>query len=90
VATLAGRLSGHRLSINDFREGFGLSQAARAAIADELKTPRLAQERFEFDYVEFQALLAFKFVELSNGRTLTAPSSNFDDIFRKEFVDQQM
>ena len=89
AATLAGGLVGQRLSINDFGERFGLSQVARAAVAHELKTPRLAQERFEFDFAEFQTLLAFKSVELSNGGTLTAPSSNFDDVFRKEFVDEE-
>jgi hypothetical protein len=89
AATLAGGLAGHRLSINDFGERFGLSQAARAAIADELKTPRLAQERFEFDFGEFRTLVAFRSVELSNGGTLTAPSSDFDDVFHKEIVDEE-
>lgn len=89
AATLAGGLAGERLSINDFGERFGLSQASRAAIADELKTPRLAHERFEFDFAEFQTLVAFKSVELSNGGTLTAPSSDFDDVFRQEFVDDE-
>ncbi len=59
-----------------------------AAIANELKTPHLGNERFEFDFAEFQTLAAFKSVELSNGGTLTAPSSDFDDVFRKEFVDR--
>ena len=44
---------------------------------------------FEFDFAEFQTLLAFKSVELSNGGTLTAPSSNFDVVFRKEFIDDE-
>lgn len=89
AVTLAGGLVGQRLSINEFEQRFGLSQPARTAIANELKTPRLAQERFEFDLVEFQTLIAFKSVELSNGGTLTAPSSNFDEVFRQELVDME-
>ena len=88
AATLAGGLAGQRLSINDFGDRFRLSQAARAAITNELKTPHLGNERFEFDFAEFQTLAAFKSVELSNGGTLTAPSSEFDVVFRKEFVDE--
>ena len=84
ATTLAGGLAGQRLSINEFGQRFGLSEAAKAAIADQLKTPRLGQERFQFDLAEFQTVVAFKSVELSNGGTLTAPFSNFDDIFRKE------
>lgn len=86
AATLAPGLTGQRLSINDFAERLGLSQQARTAIANQLKTPRLAQERFEFELAEFQAVIAFKSVELSNGGTLTAPSADFDTIFQKENV----
>lgn len=89
AATLAGGLVGQRLSINDFGNQFHLSQTARAAIANELKTPQLGSERFQFDFAEFQTLAAFKSVELSNGGTLTAPSSDFDDVFRKEFIDEE-
>jgi hypothetical protein len=48
----------------------------------------MAQERFQFDLSEFESLVAFKSVELSNGGTLTAPSAQFDDVFRKEVVDR--
>lgn len=87
AATLARGLAGQRLSINEFGDRFGLSQAAKTAIASELKTPRLGQERFQFDVAEFDALIAFKSIELSNGGTLTAPASNFDEVFRSEPVD---
>jgi hypothetical protein len=89
AATLATGLAGQRLNINDFGDRFRLSEGAKAAIADRLKTPRMGQERFEFDLTEFRSFVAFKSVELSNGGTLTAPSSNFDDVFRKEFVDEE-
>jgi hypothetical protein len=48
----------------------------------------MAQERFQFDLSEFESLVAFKSVELSNGGTLTAPSAQFDDVFRKEVGDR--
>jgi hypothetical protein len=89
AATLARGLIGQTLSINDFANQFGLSQAARAAITSELKVPQIAHERFEFDFAEFQTLIAYKSVELSNGGTLTASSSDFDDVFRKELVDEE-
>lgn len=66
---------------------FGLSSAARSAIMSQLKTEKLAHERFSFEDGEFQSVLAFKSIELSNGGTLTAPSSNFDDVFHQERVD---
>lgn len=87
AATLANGLSGQRLSIEDFVQRFGLSVAARGAIMGQLKTEKLAQERFSFDAGEFQNVVAFKSIELSNGGTLTAPSSNFDHVFRQEAVD---
>jgi hypothetical protein len=83
AATLVAGLAGQRLSIEDFGQRFGLSAEARAAISRELKAPRLAQERFNFDANEFQSVIAFKSIELSNGGTLTAPSSDFDDVFRQ-------
>jgi hypothetical protein len=88
AATLANGLAGQRLSINDFGERFGLSPAARNAINSKLKTPRLAQERFVFDFAEFRSVVTFKSVELSNGGMLTAPSPDFDNVFHQEFVDE--
>ncbi len=87
AATLAKGLAGQRLSIEDFMQRFGLSSAARSAIMSQLKTEKLAHERFSFEDGEFQSVLAFKSIELSNGGTLTAPSSNFDDVFHQERVD---
>jgi hypothetical protein len=88
AATLAGRLGRQTMSINDFEQRFNLSSAAREAIGKELKSPRLADERFEFVAPEFNDLLAFRSKELSNGAMLTAPSANFDDVFQEEIVDE--
>jgi ppGpp synthetase/RelA/SpoT-type nucleotidyltranferase len=89
AAILANGLEGQRLSINEFGEKFGLSQEAIGAIARELKTSRLAIERFQFEAAEFQRHIAVKSVELSNGGILTAPSSDFDLVFHQEFVDEE-
>jgi hypothetical protein len=88
AATLARGLAGQRISIKEFGDRFTLSPAAKAAIGNELKNSQMAQERFQFDLSEFESLVAFKSVELSNGGTLTAPSAQFDDVFRKEVVDR--
>jgi hypothetical protein len=88
AATLAGRLGRQAMSINDFEQRFNLSPAARQAIGKELKSPRLADERFEFVAAEFNDLLAFRSKELSNGAMLTAPSADFDDVFHEEIVDE--
>jgi hypothetical protein len=88
AATLAGRLGRQAMSINDFEQRFNLSPAAREAVGKELKSPRLADERFEFVAAEFNDLLAFRSKELSNGAMLTAPSANFDDVFHEQTVDE--
>ncbi len=87
AATLAGRLGRETISINEFEQRFNLSPDARDAIGMELKSPRLAAERFQFVAAEFNDLLAFRSTELSNGAMLTAPSANFDDVFKQEIVD---
>lgn len=86
AATLAAGLAGQRLSINEFGDRFGLSQVTKEAIAKELRNPRLGEERFQFDLTEFSSLIAYKSIELSNGGMLTAPFSEFDDVFRQETV----
>jgi hypothetical protein len=88
AATLAGRLGRQMISINEFEERFNLSPAARDAIGKELKSPRLAEERFQFVAAEFNDLLAYRSKELSNGAMLTAPSADFDDVFHEEIVDK--
>lgn len=89
AATLASGLAGRKLSIRDFEERFGLSLVAKEAINNELKGAYLADELFEFDLAEFQAVVAFKSVELDNGATLTAPSSGFDEVIHREVIDPE-
>ncbi len=89
AAPLASRLGRQPMSINDFENRFNLSPAAREAIGKELRSPRLAEERFEFVAAEFNDLLTFRSKELSNGAMLTAPSAKFDDVFHEEIVDER-
>lgn len=87
AATLASGLKDQHLNIEGFCERFGLSPKARSAITSELVSARVAQENFRFDLGEFQNLIAYKSVELNNGGTLSAPSSEFDNVFHQQDID---
>ena len=41
---------------------------------------------FAFDAVEFKSIVTYKSVELNNGATLTAESSDFDKVWEQERV----
>jgi hypothetical protein len=89
AATLAASLPRQSISINDFIRRFNLSPTASDSIKQQLKNPRLADERFYFSAPDFTNVLAYRSMELNNGATLTAPSTQFDDVFQKEVVDKQ-
>jgi hypothetical protein len=87
AGTLASGLAGQRLSINDFGNRLGLSQSAKNAIANELRSSQVALEVFKFDVGTYKSLIAYKSVELSNGALLTADTDKFDKVFQQEPVD---
>jgi hypothetical protein len=87
AGTLANGLAGQRLSINDFGNRLALSQSAKNAIANELRSSQVGQEVFQFDLATYRSLIAYKSVELSNGALLTADTDNFDKVFQQEHVD---
>jgi hypothetical protein len=87
AGTLANGLAGQRLNIDDFGNRLGLSDAAKGAIRNELKSSAAAQEVFQFDIGTYKSLVAFKSVELSNGAVLTADTDKFDKVFEQEPVD---
>lgn len=89
AATLAGGLNRRRISIRDFENQFGLSDAAREAIAAEIRDPDLLDERFQFDNSEFQRLLTYRSIELDTGGILTAQATEFDDVFQREVLDEE-
>ena len=88
AATLAASLPRQSISINEFVNRFSLSPAVSDAIKQQLKNPRLADERFLFSAPDFTSVLAYRSVELDNGATLTSPSGKFDDVFHKQVVDK--
>ena len=89
AATLASGLEGETLSIEEFGERYALSQEARDAISGQVRSRRAAEERFEFDAMEFRRTIAFRSVQLSNGAVLTASASDFDEVFHTERVDRE-
>lgn len=87
AGTLASGLAGQRLNIDDFGNRLGLSDAAKSAIKNELKSSAAAQEVFQFDIGTYRGLVAFKSIELSNGALLTADTEKFDEVFEQEPVE---
>jgi hypothetical protein len=80
-------LAGQQVSITTFGDHFRLSQPAREALIREAKTPRAAEEQFEFNLREFRNRIAYKSLELDNGAVLTAESSIFDDVFHRRVIE---
>lgn len=87
AGTLANGLAGQRISIADFANRMGLSQEAKTALINELKSSAAALEVFQFDAGTYKGLVAFRSVELSNGALLTADTERFDEVFVKQPVD---
>jgi hypothetical protein len=88
AVTLAGGLAGRRISIADFERQFGLSDAARRAVAAEMRAPEVIGERFQFDFGEFSKHVAYRSVELDSGGILTAQSGDFEEVFHREVLDE--
>jgi hypothetical protein len=88
AVTLAQGLNGRRLNANEFVDHFGLSKPARQVVANAMKVPGLAEERFQFDWQEFSKQVAYRSVELDTGGTLTAESAAFEKIFHREVIDE--
>jgi hypothetical protein len=61
AVTLAGSLKNQRISIRDFGERFGLSDASKQAIEAQLPTG-VADEKFKFDYEEFNSEVPYRSV----------------------------
>ncbi len=69
AATLAGNLAGRPVSITTFGDHFHMSKLAREALIRAAKTPRAAEEEFEFDPREFRNRIAYKSLELDKWRS---------------------
>ena len=76
------------MTIREFQEQFGLSDMSKDAVSDEIRMPNLLDDAFRFDHQEFSKQVAFRSIELDNGGVLTAESSEFDNVFRQEMIDE--
>ena len=85
AATLATGLAGQRLSVRQFTQRVGLSQAGQAAIFSELK-PSAVDETFQLDSAEFSKVISYRSIELDNGGVLTAEVADFDSVFDRQVV----
>lgn len=84
VAVLAKNMAGKNTSITDFYNQFQLSDAAKAVISKQLKSVRLAGDKFQFDLDEFSKHISYKTLEIDNGAILTAPVEKFDKCFSEQ------
>lgn len=84
AVTLAPSLSGRTTTIDQFCDRFGLSPTTREAVRKAVRNDALMAETFQFDGTEFGRFIAYRLVELDNGATLSAESSQFDSVFSKE------
>lgn len=87
AATLASNLGRRRLSIRDLENQFNLSDAAKQAIANEIKVPSVIAEQFQFDPSEFSKHVAYRSIKMDSGAVLSAEAANFDQIFQRESLD---
>ncbi|QKC90604.1 hypothetical protein EB230_21010 [Mesorhizobium sp. NZP2234] len=86
AVTLGAGLDGQNMTVLGFEDRFGLSAAAREAIAREISAPRLAEEMFRFDAEEFARQVPYRTVELDSGAILTAQATEFNEVFTQETV----
>jgi hypothetical protein len=87
AVTLANGLAGKLISVTEFGNQFGLSAAAKSAVAKQMRNPTLRDEKFQFDLNEFSSQVGYRSVELDSGGMLTAESADFDDVFQREAID---
>lgn len=74
--------SGKQTSVDDFCAHFGFSVSTQQSIIAQLPKPSLASKSFKFDSRVFSERLPYRTVEIENGAILTAPSGEFDDVFK--------
>jgi hypothetical protein len=51
-----------------------------------LPTPAVAEERFRFDFDEFNKQVGYRSLELDNGALVMAQSAEFDQVFHQEVL----
>jgi hypothetical protein len=84
AAILAKNMDGKNTSIAEFYNQFHLSDSAISVINKQLKSIRLADDKFQFDITEFSKHNSYKAIEIDNGAILTAPVDKFDKCFKEQ------
>jgi hypothetical protein len=87
-ALLSKNLTNKNISIYKYFDQFNLSEKAKKVISQQLKSTRLLNAQFQFDYSEFSKHLSYKSLELDNGAMLTATIDTFDKCFIQEQIEQ--
>jgi hypothetical protein len=77
---LAKGLNGKVLSAKSFATHLGLSEPSQQLLMNEIKGT-LYDEKFKFNFEEFNKLIAFKTIELDNGAFLSAQAEDFNNVF---------
>jgi len=88
AVTLAGKLAGRRINIDQFCVESGLTNRSINAVKREIDFPALLQDNFKFDLNEFRAQVPFRTMELDNGALLTADADEFTKIFETEVLNK--
>lgn len=87
LARLLPNLSGKKVSPRSIAKKYALSVEATMVLKERAKTDQLFNEEFLFDKASFSEVLSFKSVELTSGAILSAPSTEFENVFEEEVVD---
>jgi len=88
-AMLAKNLNGRLLNIKEFTNRFSFSDNTKTAVFDNLKSPSLQVDRFEFSTDEFEKHLPYRSIELHTGEVITAPVETFDECFQKRALEDK-
>jgi hypothetical protein len=84
----ARRFAGQVTSIDGLGNTVRLSDEARRAIAAALPNEDLMNDQFVLDDEEFVRYSPLTSVRLDSGGLMIAPSDSFDDVFRRQAVDE--
>lgn len=84
----ARRFAGQAMSIDGLANILRLSEEARLAIASALPHEDLMTDEFILDDEEFVRYAACTSVKLDTGGVMIAPSDSFDDVFKRQAIDE--
>jgi hypothetical protein len=85
----ARRFAGQAISINGLADTLRLSDEARLAIAAALPNEGLMDDQFILDGDEFVRHAPCTSVTLDTGGVMIAPSDSFDEVFKRQPLDQE-